>query len=241
VQKDFLVPQRRNDVEWLDHPEALMDDLAANLGDIRFLNRWFGGTDLAWRGVRLLRENELRMDLLDLCTGSADIPIALCDRAKRSEWFINAVGLDSSPEVLAEARRATVGYPVELVHGDARELAWPDDSFDIVMCCLALHHFQPDDASRVLHEMWRTCRVGLVVTDLVRGPSAYAGAWLVTRTLARNRVTRHDGPLSVLRAYTPSELRHLALVAGIPNARVRRYPFFRQLLVARKAGPRHAN
>jgi hypothetical protein len=52
--------------------------------------------------------------------------------------------------------------------------------------------------------------------------------------VASNALTRHDGPLSVLRAYTPAEMRGLAIEAAISPVSVREYPLFRQVLVGWK-------
>jgi hypothetical protein len=54
--------------------------------------------------------------------------------------------------------------------------------------------------------------------------------------MTRDPLTSHDGPLSVLRAYTVDEIAALAKAAGIPNARTRKRPMFRLELVAEKAG-----
>jgi hypothetical protein len=45
-----------------------------------------------------------------------------------------------------------------------------------------------------------------------------------------NPLTRHDGPLSVLRAFTPSELQQLAAKAGL-NGKVYEHYFQRVVLV----------
>ena len=79
--------------------------------------------------------------------------------------------------------------------------------------------------------MHRLARRGFVVNDLVRGRAGYATAWLTSRLFTRNRLTRHDAPLSVLRAYTPPELEGLLARAGISGAIVRRHPLFRMTAV----------
>ena len=63
--------------------------------------------------------------------------------------------------------------------------------------------------------MRRVARRGVIVNDLVRGWFGYLGAWLLTRVLSDNPLTRHDGPLSVRRAYTPVEMARLAERAGL--------------------------
>jgi ubiquinone/menaquinone biosynthesis C-methylase UbiE len=172
--------------------------------------------------------------LLDVATGSADIPRALRRAASRRGQSVDITGLDQSPDVLAEAGRYG-GQELSLVRGDARHLPFGDAEFDIVSLCLALHHFDPEDAVLVLTEMWRVARSGVVVIDLHRNAVAYCGVWLLTRTMARNRLTRHDGPLSVLRAYTVPEVRDLVATAGIDGGDVRWHPPARVSLVARKA------
>ena len=63
---------------------------------------------------------------------------------------------------------------------------------------------------------------GWIIPILYAFP-AYALVWLATRVLARNRMSRHDGPLSVLRAYTPQEVRALCARAGLAGVRIHRY------------------
>lgn len=228
-----LVLSRRNEAELLDNPNDVLVDLPGNLRDLRILNRWFGGTSIAFWHVQSLLGKRDNANLLDVATGSADIPASIRQRLARKGIALEVVGLDSSEEVLAEARSHSAAS-VRLVQGDAEQLPWPDETFDIVTCCLAIHHFETEAAVRVLSEMWRVARVGVIVVDLRRGALALAGTWIVTRTVARNPVTRHDGPLSVWRAFTPAEMAHLVTVAGWRDGTLYRHRLFRQAVVARK-------
>jgi SAM-dependent methyltransferase len=208
--------------------------LPENLRDIRRLNRWTGGTALAVKTIVPLLEAP-ECSLLDVATGSGDIPLAVAADAARRGISLRVTGLDRSGEILREAHRVSGGW-LSLVEGDARKLSFPDEAFDVVSLCLALHHFDAEDAVNVLREMWRVARQGLVVVDLRRNALALAGVWVLTRTIARNRLTQHDGPLSVRRAYVPSEVRELALHAGIPDPVVGVHGPARLTLVARKPG-----
>jgi len=229
-----FIPDHSARIELLDQPETITGDLAANLRDIRILNRWTGGTSALARALYPTLHGRRSIRILDVATGSADIPLHMLRHASQRGIRIHIVGLDSSPGILAVARDLS-GGSVELMQGDARSLPLPAASFDIVTCCLALHHFNPDEAIQVLREMWRVSRDRVVVADLTRSYPALIGAWLSTHTIARNRVTRHDALLSVRRAYTPPELAALAERAALENIRVRRYPFFRQALTASRA------
>jgi ubiquinone/menaquinone biosynthesis C-methylase UbiE len=230
----FPVPPRSDALEHLDTPADHTAELRANLRDIRRLNAWFGGTRLAVNLVEQSLEGRRGARVLDVATGSADIPLALSRWGASHGINLDIVGADISPEVISEARRCLVGSDIRLARADARSLPWSDESFDIVCCCLALHHFSPLEAVQVLREMWRVTSGVIAVTDLTRSYPAYIATWLATHTVAPNALTRHDGPLSVLRAYTPEEMRDLASAAGIAHASVRLHPLFRQALVGSK-------
>jgi len=58
-------------------------------------------------------------------------------------------------------------------------------------------------------------RCGLVISDLIRSRLGLALAVLGTTILARSRVARVDGPLSVRAARTPEEYRTLWEQAGL--------------------------
>ncbi len=97
-----------------------------------------------------------------------------------------------------------------------------------------MHHLSPEKLTRVLEEAYGLARVALIMSDLVRGWLPYLAFKLVQPVFARSYLTRHDGALSVRRAYTPGELGRLALRAGLPDARVYAHFPWRMTLVAQK-------
>jgi SAM-dependent methyltransferase len=210
-------------------------ELAANLQDIRTVNRLAGGVETVLRhlpGLVCRVPRGRPVTILDLATGSGDIPRVVLSWAARNARPVALTASDLSPEILAETRRLLAERSdVRFALYDARDVPLPDRSFDVVLCSLALHHFPPDDAVRVLREMDRLARVGFIVNDICRSVPGYAAAWVASRLATRNRLTRHDMPLSVLRAYTPRELRDLLAQAGIPGAVVTTHPLFRMAAV----------
>jgi hypothetical protein len=73
--------------------------------------------------------------------------------------------------------------------------------------------------------MARVGRLGFVVNDLWRARFGVALVWLATRVLRCHPISRHDGPLSVRRSYSPEEIRALASNARVRRLEVRRYPW----------------
>jgi ubiquinone/menaquinone biosynthesis C-methylase UbiE len=210
----------------MDEPVADAGELEANLRDIAFANARFGGTAPV---VRALRRLDARR-VLDVGSGAADIPLALVRDGASRGVQLHVTCLDHSEQMLAIARRTTGSDPaLSFVRADGGALPFADGAFDVVTCTLALHHFEPDGARALLRELRRVARISPVVCDLRRSPVAFAATWLWSRT-TRNRLTRHDAPLSVRRAYTPGEALALARDAGWTAPRVRREPFFRMTL-----------
>jgi ubiquinone/menaquinone biosynthesis C-methylase UbiE len=221
--------------ELLDGRSWEIAELQANLRDIRRVNRLGGGTSAVLRELPDLLSSvpeDRQIEVLDLATGSADIPLAVVRWAKEHGRSIRVVASDTSDDILAVAEERTREVAsILLANYDARAVPLPDRSVDVVLCSLALHHFEPVEAMAVLAEMARLARCGFIVNDLVRGRAGYAAAVVTSRLLTRNRLTRHDAPLSVRRAFTPDELRDLIRQAGIEGVTVRRRPLFRMVAV----------
>jgi ubiquinone/menaquinone biosynthesis C-methylase UbiE len=225
--------------ELLDRAGHDPTELAANLRDIRLVNRLAGGVATVLRHLPGLLSHIPRgrpVEILDLATGCGDIPLSLAAWADRHCRPLQLTATDHSPEILAEAQRTLAGVPgVTFTICDARAVPFPDRSFDVVLCSLSLHHFAPEEAVQVLREMDRLSRTGFILNDIRRCLAGFVAAWAASRVATRNRLTRHDMPLSVLRAYTPDELRALLRQAGIHDASVTRHPLFRMAAVHRQS------
>lgn len=231
--------QRTEAAELLDLPTHDPAELAANLRDIQTVNRLAGGSAVVLKHLPGLIDHLPRdrpVEILDLATGSGDIPREIARWATRHGRGMRFTVTDLTPQILDVARGVLADVPgVAFTLCDARETPFPDRAFDVVLCSLSLHHFAPEDAVRVLGEMDRLSRAGFILNDIRRGALGYAAAWAASRLATRNRLTRHDMPLSVRRAYTPDELRALVQRAGIADTTVSTHPLFRMAAVQRTA------
>jgi ubiquinone/menaquinone biosynthesis C-methylase UbiE len=213
--------------EWLD--AETMDDAALrrNLRDIRRINWLLGWTAFTVRGVARQAETMAKtrgkpeFSLLDVASGSADIPLAIARWAERAGYTARIVATDISPQIIAVAREQSAGIPsVTVEQQDALHLSYAPGSFDIALCTLAIHHFEPERAVELLASMARVSK-HVLVFDVARARLAYIGSLLLTRLLPMDAMTRHDAPASVRRAYSATELRELAKRADLQNVTVR--------------------
>jgi ubiquinone/menaquinone biosynthesis C-methylase UbiE len=214
-----------NAEELLDGPLDDPATLAGNLRDLRRINRLLGGVRLSRLAVdKLLTVAPTHLDdspisIIDVGTGGADIPVALLADARRRGRTLEVMAVDSRREVLLAARAARPAIDrfegLELRVSDGRSLSHPDRAFDIAHASLVVHHLEPDQAVALLAEMARVARLGIVINDLDRGRIHWVGAWLIAHLMTGNRYTRHDAPMSVLRAYRRREMRELLTAAGL--------------------------
>jgi ubiquinone/menaquinone biosynthesis C-methylase UbiE len=107
-------------------------------------------------------------EVLDVGTGTARIPIELCQRAPK----VRVVAIDLAEHMLTVAREnvaaAKMGDRIALEKRDAKSAGWPDGKFDVTMSNTILHHIP--DPSDLLREMWRLTAKGgaMFVRDLAR-------------------------------------------------------------------------
>jgi ubiquinone/menaquinone biosynthesis C-methylase UbiE len=217
----FEPSARIHSEEILDAGTASPADVQESLGDLRRLNAWLGGRSV----LRVLLQEQMRrtslahFTLLDAGTGSGDLATYVAQTFPA--WVC---GLDR--QLLHLAARDGAWSPVA---ADMHAMPFPPRSFDFVAASLVLHHFEDDDAVKLLREMASLARHALLVNDLERHILPW---WFIQHApFARSYISRLDGATSVQRAFTRDELTALAQRAGFTRFRVRKHVPFRLSLV----------
>ncbi len=220
----MLTPRRRRGIELLDEPGVPPDVTTRSMADVERSNFLLGGASAALAELEpVFAELPKCATLLDVGTGTADIPAAARGAAARRGVTLRTIGFDISPVLVARYRRRN-DYTVR---GDALRLPFADDSIDVVMCSQVLHHFRDDDARQLIAEMNRVARTRVVISDLRRSFVAAGGLWLASFVLNFHSVSRHDGVVSIMRGFLPEELAELVKSVTGRKEVVRRHPVFR--------------
>lgn len=228
-----------------DIPE-LMDtapeSAAAMRGALRFLeitNRWFGGSRLVLRhlagwAARWPRGGQ-PITVLDVGTGTADIPMALVRWARSRGVRLAVTGLDLVKSITELARARVKHFPeISIVSGNLFDFAPFGARYDYVTASLFLHHVEPARTPEALGILSGLARRGLIVSELQRTRASYLAITGASYALG-NRIVRHDAPASVRRAFLRSELDGLARQSGLGYLAARTEPFFRLSLAGEKA------
>jgi SAM-dependent methyltransferase len=228
--------RRSEAAELLDGPLLAHGDLGGNLRDLARINRWTGGDALVHLALRRLLAGraERAFSLLDVGGGGGDGIARAVRWAGRHQFRCRGILLDRSAPILQLAgSRHRPG--VQRICGDGCRLPLRDRSVDIASCSLVLHHCTAAQARTLVAEMARVARLGIILDDLLRSHLGLAGARLLGALLTRNRLTRHDGPLSVQRAFTARELAAILVGAGLRSDWQVTLPGYRTVIVARPA------
>jgi ubiquinone/menaquinone biosynthesis C-methylase UbiE len=237
----FLPPLARaaGVLEIIDGPPVPFKEMACCMMDIARVNGLFGGRMITMIHVKRLLAAlpaDRLITVLDVGTGAGDIPRELVRWARRQGRRIRVFALDRDAATLQIAAQVVRAYPeISFLRGDALALPIRPEAVDLTISAMTLHHLEPDAGVQYLAEMDRAARVGFVVNDLVRSRIAHWVVWLITRFITRGAISRHDGPLSVKRSYTPREVSGLCEQAGLKGVDiVHHWPYFRFCAVRAK-------
>ena len=219
----------------MDHPEISEEQLIKALCEIRWVNRHLGGTAAILDEFKKMKIKKRSFTVLDLGTGSADIPKALADWGRSRYIKIRSTAVDLNPTVVLEAQRLCTTYPeISCMQGDALNLPFTEASFDYVISSMFMHHLPHQEAITLLKEMARISKLGFAVNELERHPIAWLGIKLLGHLTKKSPMFMNDASLSVLKGFTRTELQKLCKEAGLSEFIIKRRHPFRWVVTWRK-------
>ena len=235
---NFLQRYRKFDpavTEIMDRPQPISDDLRLDLGNIEILNRLFGSYELIRHFLSRWIARDDSVSVLDLGTGSGDIPRRIVDWSREQKAAVRVHAIDFQPSTLSIAKAKSTLYP-EITYEAADMLNFtPAEPFDIVICSLVLHHFAFPDAVSLLQRIRSFACRGVVVADLERTDFGIVGIYLLTSMLIRHPMNKFDARLSIHRAFSFRELAAAAVAAGWSRFGHRSFPVSRQAIWLERA------
>lgn len=217
--------RRKIILELLDEDLGTPAEIEASFRDLRHINQWFGGIRTSTVLLRqIFRESKCpELTLLEVGAGSGDTPLTAQSVLCREGLQLRVTLLDRV------ASHLPAGSTLAMA-GDALRMPLRDGSFDVVSCTLLAHHFEPDALLSFAAEALRVSRRAVLINDLIRSPLhlalVYAGL-----PLFRSRITWHDAPASVKRAYTRSEMSRILAASPASRCHISRHFLYRMGVV----------
>ena len=214
----------------MDRPQPISPELLSDLRNLRTLNRYFGSYRLIRYFLRRWIGPGEKLRILDLATGSGDIPRLTAEFARKTGAEVEIDAVDFQASTIEIARQLSADFREIRYHCTDIHHFGNERSYDIVLFSLALHHFSGGEAVALLRRCHALSRGKVLVADLCRSWFAKLGIDLLTATVFREAMTRNDARASVTRSFSYQEFDHLAREAGWRDYGHRRFRFARQAI-----------
>lgn len=197
--------------EFLDQPDCDPSLAAASYRFMEGVNGYWGGTRVVRRFLTAEtkgREVKAPLRILDIGSGSCDIPLAVSRWARVHNIPLDITCLEMAGPAVEIARRklAHANDPsVHLLQEDAFAHQ-PAEPYDCAVASMCFHHFSNDQILLLLQRLRRFVSHRVLINDLRRSPWASLGAGLLLVGTGAMSGVRHDALLSIRRGFKISEL-----------------------------------
>ena len=190
-------------------------DFARCLGDLATVNKLTlaHGPTLRWL-ARVVGSAE-NFSVLDVGSGEGDMLRAIWRWAARAGKRCDLEGIDLDPSS-APAAAAQTPADMAIRYGTGDVFAYaPEKRPDLIISSLVAHHMADAQIVPFLRWMEATATRGWYVNDLHRSAVAYYGFRALASVAGWHRFVRHDGPLSIARAFRRPDWERLLAEAGL--------------------------
>jgi 2-polyprenyl-3-methyl-5-hydroxy-6-metoxy-1,4-benzoquinol methylase len=182
---------RRRLPEIMDDPGLDVASHREALAGLARINRFSGSLGVLWPELLALAKTipDRPLRVLDVATGSGDVPAALVRKAAKEGVRIEVLGVDVSQVAIAEAEvRAELGQHENMRFQMLDVLQDPlPTGYDAITCSLFLHHLDDADAVGLLKQMKAAAGRLVLVNDLVRSRANYLQVWFASHVLRGGR------------------------------------------------------
>ncbi len=205
----------------------LMDDLSSDgpvieqtLRELETINRWLGGNYVTINAIHKLTNSSKKETwrIVDIGCGGGDILKLIAKWARRKKLHVELVGVDANPNVIAFAKKNSVGFPeisykcIDIFSNEFTQL-----KADIITATLFMHHFTDRQLSDLLRLLSTQATTGIAINDLHRHWFAYHSINLLTALFSKSPMVKNDAGVSVLRAFRKREWRQILAKSGLTN------------------------
>jgi len=213
--------KRSEGIEIMDDLQCSGEVVNQTLRELEVINTWLGGNQVTINGLAKLFENidsSKEITIVDVGCGGGDM-LRLIDRwAKKKNKKVKLIGIDANPNIIAFAKSNLNDLShIEFKAIDIFSPAFQSIPCDVVIGTLFFHHFAQQQLSSFFTELKKQVRIGIVINDIHRHPLAYHSIKILTSLFSKSAMVKFDAPLSVLRAFTKSELKEILAGAAIED------------------------
>jgi ubiquinone/menaquinone biosynthesis C-methylase UbiE len=232
---------RSNEKELIDDLELDNDALRQNLEELALINKYLGGNQVTSSGLSRLmfdfqkkdNDNSLivppkldqrksKIEIADLGCGGGDMLMVMASWAKKKGIDAEFIGIDANDFMIDFGTKRTANYQnISYLHKDIYSEEFKEKSFDIVTMTLFCHHFSDESLVKLLQQLKKQTRIGIVINDIHRHWFAYHSIAWITKFFLKSYLVKNDAKLSVWRAFVREDLEKIIQKSGFTNYSIR--------------------
>ncbi len=223
---------RCTEKEWLDDFSLSGPDLEKNLYNLGLANRFLGGNRVITKALSQIirRQPDLcqkTLHIADLGCGGGDILRTVAQWTDKKSLKCRLTGIDANPASIHFAEQKSQQYPnIDYQVVNVFSADFQKQKFDIILLSTVCHHFSDQELIRLFTQLKNQARVAIIISDLHRHWFAYYATQLLTRIIKSSWLEKHDGPLSVRKAFKYQELKILLCKSEVISHQIKwRWPF----------------
>lgn len=229
--------KRSSKVEIMDDLNCMGQVLDQTLLELEVVNKWLGGNSITIHAISQLLKNHIEaqeITIVDLGCGGGDMLRIIEVWGKKRKLKMKLIGIDANPYIISFAKKNLIDYPhIQFQTMNIFSSDFQNQKYDIVLGTLFYHHFSAEELVKFFRHLKDNVRLGFIINDIHRHWLAYYSIKLLTQTLSKSAMVKYDAPLSVLRAFKKSELKHILQAAQIENFTIQWRWAFRWEVIAR--------
>ncbi|MEM7297544.1 MAG: methyltransferase domain-containing protein [Bacteroidota bacterium] len=211
-----MLEERSTEIEIMDDLSVSGSVVDQTLRELNTINKRLGGNKISVSAYKRLVGKSKSIFLADLGCGGGDIMKEMAEWSRKKSLEATFTGIDANPNIIEYAHKNTNSHPeigYQSINIFSKE--FEAQSFDIIHCCLFLHHFTSEELVKLFKLFKQQTRLGVIVNDLHRHPLAYWSIKLLTTLFSKSEMVRNDASVSVARGFKRSELVEILEKAGI--------------------------
>ena len=227
-----MLEKRSGELEIMDDLDISGPVIAQTLRELNTINKRLGGNRISVSAYKTFAKKDAEITLADLGCGGGDIMVEMVKWSRKKGVKSRFVGIDANPHIVEYAEGHTNKYP-EITYQSINIFSdeFKKQPFDIIHCCLFVHHFTSEELVMLFKQFKEQARKGVIINDLHRHPLAYWSILLLTSLFSKSTMVKNDASVSVARGFKKSELKEILREAGIEKYQLRWKWAFRWKLV----------
>tara|TARA_Y100000590_G_C15364118_1_gene880060 strand:- start:86 stop:772 length:687 start_codon:yes stop_codon:yes gene_type:complete len=205
---------RSSELEIMDDLDISGPVVPQTLKELDTINQFLGGNQISLTSYKRICKKHKIESLADLGCGSADILIRMNQINSKATYS----GFDANPHIVTYANKHLADYNnLEAYFENIFSAEFQSKSFDVIHCCLFLHHFTHEELVSLFKQFKNQAKKAIIVNDLHRHFLAYHSIKWITRFFSKSFMVRNDAAVSVARGFKKSEIQAILKEAEIEN------------------------